>query len=76
MVTGTNKLDTVTAERPNMIGLRLAITDIIDSPDGVRELFYVVRWVIDPSLGLDTPPTTDSTGAAGGSATAGGTASR
>lgn len=66
------KLDTVTAERPNMIGLRLAITDIIDSPDGVKELFYVVRWVIDPSLGLDTPPTTDTTGASSSSSSTGG----
>ncbi len=69
------KLDTVTAERPNMIGLRLAITDIIDSPDGVKELFYVVRWVIDPSLGLDTPPTTDATGAANSSSSTGGASS-
>lgn len=56
------KLETVVAERPNMIGLRLAITDIVDSPEGARELFYVVRWVIDPSLGLDTPPTVSSFG--------------
>jgi hypothetical protein len=45
-----------------MIGLRLAITDIIDSPEGTKELFYVVRWVIDPSLGLDTPPTASNFG--------------
>jgi type II secretory pathway pseudopilin PulG len=56
------KLETVVAERPNMIGLRLAITDIIDSPEGTKELFYVVRWVIDPSLGLDTPPTASNFG--------------
>jgi general secretion pathway protein I len=69
------KLDTVAAERPNMIGLRLAITDIIDSPEGVRELFYVVRWVIDPSLGLDTPPAPESTGASSSSSSAGGAGS-
>jgi type II secretory pathway pseudopilin PulG len=76
------KLDTVNAERPNMIGLRLAITDIIDSPEGEKELFYVVRWVIDPSLGLDTPPTPDASGSSGssgassGSSGTGGTGSR
>jgi general secretion pathway protein I len=58
------KLETVAAERPNMVGLRLAVTDLPDEP-GNPELFYLVRWVIDPSLGLDTPPQTDASGTGG-----------
>ena len=68
------KIQTATAERPNMIGVRLSVSDQPDSTTYNPELFYIVRWMIDPSLGLDTPPTSttgtssgsSSTGAAGG----------
>ncbi len=55
------QIQTTTAERPNMIGVRLSVTDQPDTTNGNPELFYIVRWMIDPSLGLDTPPETTST---------------
>lgn len=61
-------IQTVNAVRPNMIGIRLAITDN-DGQENNKELFYIVRWMIDPNLGLDTPPSaTNSTGSSGSSA--------
>lgn len=57
-------VQTVNAVRPNMIGIRLAITDADGQTDN-KELFYIVRWMIDPNLGLDTPPSSsDSSGSA------------
>lgn len=60
-------IQTVNAVRPNMIGIRLSITDN-DGQANDKELFYIVRWMIDPNLGLDTPPTsTDSSGSSSSS---------
>lgn len=69
------QIQTSAAERPNMIGVRLSVTDQPNSTTENPELFYVVRWMIDPNLGLDTLPTTDETGAATGSSTGTGTTS-
>ncbi len=67
------KIQTSTAERPNMIGVRLSVTDQPDSTTYNPELFFIVRWMIDPSLGLDTPPTsTTGTSSGGGSSGSGG----
>lgn len=61
-----------TAERPNMIGVRLSVTDQPDSTTYNPELFFIVRWMIDPSLGLDTPPeTTSATGDPSGGSSSG-----
>jgi hypothetical protein len=49
-----------------MIGVRLAITDEIGLEDN-KELFYVARWMIDPALGLDTPPAAPAAGTSGSS---------
>ena len=66
------RIQTTTAERPNMIGVRLSVTDQPDSTTYNPELFFVVRWMIDPSLGLDTPPaTTSTTGATSGGSSSG-----
>jgi type II secretory pathway pseudopilin PulG len=46
--------------RKDMIGVRLAITDQIGMDEG-KELFYLVRWMIDPALGLDTLPAATQT---------------
>ena len=64
------QIQTTAAERPNMIGVRLSVTDQPDATTYNPELFFIVRWMIDPSLGLDTPPeTTTTTGdPSGGSA--------
>ena len=64
------RIQTTTAERPNMIGVRLSVTDQPDSTTYNPELFYIVRWMIDPSLGLDTPPTS-TTGTSSGSSSSG-----
>jgi hypothetical protein len=59
------KLETTTTGNRDMIGVRLAITDEIGLEEN-KELFFIARWMIDPSLGLDTPPVSPSgTGAAG-----------
>jgi hypothetical protein len=37
--------------------------------DENKEVFYIVRWMIDPSLGLDTMPTqSDANGSSTGTA--------
>lgn len=71
------QVQTVTAVRPDMVGVRLSITDEAGMSEN-REMFFVVRWMIDPSLGLDTLPastgTNSGTGAStGASGSAGGT---
>jgi type II secretion system protein I len=59
------QIQTVTAQRPNMIGVRLSVTD---QPDATNpELFFIVRWMIDPSTGLDAPPSTDTSSSSSGS---------
>jgi general secretion pathway protein I len=63
------QIQTETAARPNMIGVRLSVTDQPDATSSNPELFYIVRWMIDPNLGLDTLPETTS---ASGSSPAGG----
>ena len=54
------QIQTVTAQRPNMIGVRLSVTDSPDATTYNPELFFIVRWMIDPSLGLDTLPAADA----------------
>lgn len=61
------QVQTVTAVRPDMVGVRLSITDETGMNEN-REMFFVVRWMIDPSLGLDTLPASTNTSGANGSA--------
>ena len=49
------RLETSTGERENMIGIRLSISDNPERTDGNPETFFIVRYAIDPQLGLDTP---------------------
>ena len=65
------QIQTSTAERPKMIGVRLSVTDQPNATNGNPELFFIVRWMIDPSLGLDTPPTSTSTTGASSSGSGG-----
>lgn len=59
------QVQTVTAVRPDMVGVRLSITDEAGMTEN-REMFFIVRWMIDPSLGLDIlPAATNSSGASG-----------
>jgi type II secretion system protein I len=67
------QLQTESAARKDMVGVRLSVTDQA-GVDENKEMFYIVRWMIDPSLGLDTPPTqtgTNSTGTGSSSASGG-----
>lgn len=51
------QLQSVQTEMEGMIGLQVAVQEI--SQDGLTRNnpdFFVNRWMIDPSLGLDTPP--------------------
>ena len=66
------QIKTESASRPNMIGVRLSVTDQPDSTTSNPELFFIVRWMIDPSLGLDTLPQT-STATGSSSTSSGGT---
>lgn len=66
------QIETMTTGNQDMIGIRLAITDEIAMANNA-ELFFVARWMIDPNLGLDTPPTNPSggTGSTGGTGSSG-----
>lgn len=59
--------------RKDMIGVRLAITDQIGM-DEDKELFFLVRWMIDPALGLDTLPVADPSAGTSSGISAGGAA--
>jgi hypothetical protein len=53
-----------------MIGLQVAVMEATEGRAQVAD-FYINRWIIDPNLGLDTPPSTDETSGTGtGSGTA------
>lgn len=60
-------LQTSTAERENMIGLRLSVSDDPQRTDGNPETFFIARYVIDPQLGLDSPQDPTLTDTASGS---------
>jgi hypothetical protein len=60
------QLQTEAAARKDMIGVRLSVSDQA-GVDENKEVFYIVRWMIDPNLGLDTMPTQSGTGASGSS---------
>lgn len=64
------QIQTESAARPNMIGVRLSVTDQPDSTTSNPELFFIVRWMIDPNMGLDVLPdptsTTSSSSPSGG----------
>ncbi len=70
------RIQTSNSERKNMIGIRLGVTDQPDVTAGSPELFYIVRWMIDPNLGLDKPPQQQSgSGTSGTSGSSGPTGS-
>ena len=54
------QLQTESASRKDMVGVRLSVTDQAGMDEN-KEVFYIVRWMIDPSLGLDTMPTQSGT---------------
>ena len=66
------QLQTEAAARKDMIGVRLSVSDQA-GVDENKEVFYIVRWMIDPNLGLDTIPASagaDASGASSGASAA------
>ncbi|MCC6508186.1 MAG: type II secretion system protein [Pirellulaceae bacterium] len=55
-------LTSVNCEVENMIGIQIDVRDMSNQDTTERSDLSVIRWIIDPALGLDTPPTTDATG--------------
>jgi prepilin-type N-terminal cleavage/methylation domain-containing protein len=63
----------VETEVQGMIGLQVAVMEALEGRAQVAD-FYINRWIIDPNLGLDTPPTEEETAETGtGSASTSGT---
>jgi type II secretory pathway pseudopilin PulG len=60
------QLQTEAAARKDMIGVRLSVSDQA-GVDENKEVFYIVRWMIDPNLGLDTIPASSGADASGAS---------
>lgn len=78
------QLQTVPTEISGMIGLQVAVQQVNPNTGFVQGKydFYINRWIIDPTLGLDTPPeeeeeaatssgASSSTGSADGGASSG-----
>jgi general secretion pathway protein I len=68
------QIQTVTAQQKDMVGVRLSVTDQPDTTTENPELFFIVRWMIDPNLGLDTLPQSTDTGGSSTSSTGSGAA--
>jgi len=52
-------LQLVPCEAENMVAIEVAVRDETDQNLDRAADLSVIRWVIDPVLGLDTPPSTD-----------------
>jgi prepilin-type N-terminal cleavage/methylation domain-containing protein len=65
-------VSSLSTEVQGMIGVQVAVNEVISgqTDDGQAD-FFINRWMIDPSLGLDTPPTTDTTDTTGTTSTSG-----
>lgn len=63
---------TMSTEVQGMLCVQVGVKEIVtgQADDGKIE-FYFNRWIIDPSLGLDTPPTTDTTSTGTGTSSTG-----
>lgn len=68
------RIETSTTERENMIGIRLSISTDPQREYGSPEDFFIVRYAIDPQLGMDMPIdplTVAGSGAASGASASG-----
>jgi type II secretion system protein I len=65
------QLQILTPEIPDMIGVLLEVTDDPHRQSPRPTDYQLVRWMIDPALGLDQLPATTSPSDSGGSATSG-----
>ena len=65
------QIQSTSGVRKDMIGVRLSVTDEAGMSEN-KEVFFIVRWMIDPTLGLDALPTTSGgTGTTGTAGTTG-----
>lgn len=64
-------LGQVNCEVENMVGVQIMVKDMTNQDTTAPADLSVIRWMIDPSLGLDSPPTTDSTDQSGQSGSTG-----
>ena len=55
-------LEQVPCEVENMVALQVSVRDDSEQDLTRPPELTVIRWIIDPALGLDTPPATDATG--------------
>ena len=63
---------TMSTEVQGMLCVQVGVKEVITGqPDDGKIEFYFNRWIIDPSLGLDTPPTTDTTSTGTGTSSTG-----
>jgi prepilin-type N-terminal cleavage/methylation domain-containing protein len=63
---------TMSTEVQGMLCVQVGVKEIVTGqPDDGKIEFYFNRWIIDPSLGLDTPPTTDTTSTGTGTSSTG-----
>ena len=58
-------LQQLPCEVQNMIAIEVSVRDDSDQDLTRPADLKVIRWIIDPALGLDTPPATDATGQEG-----------
>ncbi len=66
----------VPAEIQGMLGIQIGVRDSSKPSVDERPDYMVTQWIIDPSLGLDTPPDTTATeDSSGTGSTSGGTGS-
>lgn len=63
---------TMSTEVQGMLCVQVGVKEVVTGqPDDGKIEFYFNRWIIDPSLGLDTPPTTDTTSTGTGTSATG-----
>jgi general secretion pathway protein I len=65
------QLQILTPEIPDMIGVLLEVTDDPNRQSPRPTDYQLVRWMIDPALGLDQLPSSSSSSNSGGSAASG-----
>lgn len=56
-------ISSLATEVQGLLGIEVAVNQVItgQTDDGLAD-FFITRWIIDPSLGLDTPPSTNTDG--------------
>lgn len=61
-------LSSVNCEVENMVGIQIDMRDETEQDSARPSDFKVIRWIIDPAMGLDTPPDESATSETSGQA--------